>query len=122
MKVSNEAKTLAELVAFLRDEQNHSIRSLAVKIGVSATTLHSILAGEIPSNKAILEKIAIYAGITQSRIWQIAWGVEFRSRYTPTVEAMAELLEQLSAQSQRLLLIQIRATVAYERKEKRDVF
>ena len=110
MKTVFEANTLAEVMRYLKEEGNFSQRELAERIGIGQTTVHRMLAGDIP-DAAVLDTLAVYAQVPREWLYRIAFGLEVRTTHSPTVAAVANLLEAMPADLQEMFLAQVRSVV-----------
>lgn len=111
------AKNLAELLTLLKAERGHSNDSLAEEIGISSTTIYRLLHGG-KADDSTLDTIAAYIGVTRDWMYSLAKGTSVRPRYSPTVTAIAALLDQAPADIQEDAFAIIRALID-SRKKKR---
>jgi len=110
MKSVFDASNLAEVMRYLKEEGNFSQRALAERIGIGQTTVHRVLAGDIPDVQ-VLDNLAVYARVPRDWLYQIAFGLEVQRTHSPTVAAVANLLEAMPEDLQEMFLAQVRSVV-----------
>ncbi len=113
----HEAKNLAEFIELLKTERGDSNATLGAKIGVAGSTISRLIHAEVKADDDTLDKIADYAGVTRSWLYELAKGIPARPRYSRTVSMLAALLEQAPPEIQEAVLIMARALVEDQKKK-----
>src|SRR4051794_6408767 len=103
MRNLSEAQNLADLVAYLKEEQGDSDASLGEKIGLGAATIYRLRTGGQADDES-LRKLAAYSGLRYEWILRLAKGLHADSGHSPLVTVVADLLEQLPADIQEAFL------------------
>ncbi len=120
MKSIFEAKNLAEVMQWLKEEHNYSNEQLAERIGdIGQTTIWRLLHGEIPvPEPKTLDQIAQYAHVPREWLYGLAYNLQERPVYSKRALAVLGMLESLSEETQENFFVQVRAVV--DRRKKLD--
>ncbi len=112
MAKAEDAKTLRDLVLFLKKEGGLSNAALADKMGIGKTTVFRMTRGEIPGETETLSKVALFAGLSRDHVFAIAGIVTPRGpQYSEEVLQIAALLESANPDVRRMFLRQVRAVL-----------
>lgn len=113
-----DAKTLAEFVRSLMDDQGFSYEVLSEKSGVGRSTLYRIVNEDVIPKDSILQQLAEYTNVPYAWLHDLAHPELRRpKKYSGTTLLVADLIEQLPEDLQQIMLAQIRATVDNRRKQ-----